>query len=498
MDWNRRFFWLLASVTVLRFAYLFIAPLDLAPDEAYYWDWSRHLDWGYYSKPPLIAWIIALASRTMGNSAAFVRVPSVFLGTVSALALFLLARRMFDARTGFWAAVAAMASPGGSVAAFVMTIDAPLLCFWSLSLYLLWKALEKEKGGTALWVGLAVTMGFGLLAKQVMGGFMAAMFLFLIVSAKDRRFLKSPAPWLCSLLALAALAPPLLWNARHGWITLHHTAGHFEGARSFFLATLGEFIGSQIGVISPVTWVLLIILSVVLVLRAKSLDRREMFLLCFSFVPLSAVFLLSLRQRIEPNWPAAFYPAGMVLLAAWGCGAFSTGSGLDAKRSWFRKGVIVGVVMALLVYALPFWAASAPGPWMERLVARLQGWHTAGLEAGKAFREVPSPDKTVVLTFNRQLASELAFYMPGRPAVYNWRSPGADIENQYDIWGGPPAGSDALLVVPESDSWIPKAVAGWFQDMKRIDLPAPSSGLERYGFYLGTGLKKWPHPAEQK
>ena len=61
MDWNKRFFLLLAFATALRVVYLFTAPLDLVADEAYYWDWSRQLDWGYFSKPPLIAWIIALS-----------------------------------------------------------------------------------------------------------------------------------------------------------------------------------------------------------------------------------------------------------------------------------------------------------------------------------------------------------------------------------------------------------------------------------------------------
>ena len=47
------------AVALLRVAYLaWTCPLDLAPDEAHYWDWSRHLDWSYYSKGPLVAWLI--------------------------------------------------------------------------------------------------------------------------------------------------------------------------------------------------------------------------------------------------------------------------------------------------------------------------------------------------------------------------------------------------------------------------------------------------------
>ncbi len=493
MDWNRRFFLLLAFATALRIVYLFAAPLDLVADEAYYWDWSRQLDWGYFSKPPLIAWIIGLFCRTIGSSPVVVRLPAVLLGTVSALALFLLARRMYDSRTAFWAAAAAMASPGGSVLAFLMTIDAPLICFWSLALYLFWKALEKEKGGILEWLGLSVVIGFGLLSKQVMAGFIAGMFAFLVVSRWDRYLLKSYRPYLYSILGLAALVPPVLWNAHHGWITFHHTAGHFEGSRSIFIATLAEYVGAQAAVISPLTWILIVLLSLFLVFRYRSLDRRALYLLCFSFLPLSGVFLLSLRQRIEPNWPAAFYPAAMVLLAAWGCGAVSAGPGLDSRRPLFVKGVIVGAVMALLVYALPFWAGSVPGPWAQALVGRLQGWRHLGVEAGKAFGEVPRPENTFILSFdNRQLAAELAFYMPGQPKVYNWRAPGGVPENQYDIWDGPEAGWDALLVLPGTGSRIPAGLAGCFQEIKRIDNQALGNGPRRYSFFLGTCIKDWP------
>src|ERR1051325_4997905 len=49
---------------VLNVAYLFNhCPIDLTGDEAHYWEWSRHLDYGYYSKPPGIAWVIAGALR---------------------------------------------------------------------------------------------------------------------------------------------------------------------------------------------------------------------------------------------------------------------------------------------------------------------------------------------------------------------------------------------------------------------------------------------------
>ena len=493
MDWNKRFFLLLAFVTAFRLVYILAAPLDLVADEAYYWNWSRQLDWGYFSKPPMVAWIIALFSRTIGSTTVVVRLPAVLLGAVSTAVIFLLARRMYDSRTAFWAAAAAIASPGGSALGIFMTIDALLVGFWSVALYMFWKGLEKKEGGSLEWVALAAAIGLGLLSKQVMAAFIGLMFVFPVVSNRDRYLLKSPRPYLVSLFALAALIPPILWNAHHGWITFHHTASHFERGPSNLIATSAEFIGGQIGIVSPVTWILFAVLCVLLLFRFRAQDRRVLYLLCFSLVPLLPVLVLSLRQRIEPNWPAAFYPAGMILLSAWGCGNISAGSRLDSWRPYFKKGVMVGAVMALLTYALPFWAGAAPGSWAGKLVARVQGWGQLGIQAGRVLGEVPRAESTFILTFDRQLASELAFYVPGQPKVYNWPGLGGLPDNQYDIWDGPKIGWDALMVFPENDSRRPAAMTGYFQAVTRLDNISSGAGRQHsYSLYLGTSLKKWP------
>jgi 4-amino-4-deoxy-L-arabinose transferase-like glycosyltransferase len=493
VDWNKRFFLLLALTTVFRMAYLLAVPLDLAADEAYYWNWSRQLDWGYFSKPPMLAWIIALFCRNIGSGAAVVRLPAVLLGTVSALLLFLLARRMYDSRTAFWAVAAALASPGASALSYIMTIDAPLICFWSLALYMLWAGLEKKEGGSWEWYALAAAIGLGLLTKQVMAGFIVLMFVFAAMSRDDRYLLKSRRPYLFSLLGFAALIPPILWNAFHGWVTFYHTATHFEASPHNFIATSTEFIGGQIGIVSPLTWILFALLSALLLFNFKSRDRRVLYLLCFSFLPLLGIAVLSLRQRIQPNWPAMVYPAGMILLSAWGCGNISAGPRLDSWRPYFKKGIMVGAVMALLAYAIPFWAGAVHVPSADRLIGRLQGWRQLGVETGRALGEVPRPQSTFIMTFDRQLASELAFYVPGQPGVYAWRIPGGVPKCQYDIWDGPKIGWDALIVVEGTDSLPAAAISGYFQAVGQLGYASSGAeGRRDYSLYLGTSLKNWP------
>src|SRR5205809_7259823 len=82
---------LIVAAAVLRLLYLaFDCPLDLAPDEAHYWHWSRHLDWSYYSKGPLVAWLIRgscelfgpLSVWLVGTEVFAVRLPAVLCNGV--------------------------------------------------------------------------------------------------------------------------------------------------------------------------------------------------------------------------------------------------------------------------------------------------------------------------------------------------------------------------------------------------------------------------------
>jgi 4-amino-4-deoxy-L-arabinose transferase-like glycosyltransferase len=94
------------GLTAIRLAGLWLTFINLGGDEAQYWAWSRTLDWGYFSKPPLIAWIIAGTTSICGNGEACVRVSSPLLHGATAIVIFFLARRLYDERIGLWSAIA--------------------------------------------------------------------------------------------------------------------------------------------------------------------------------------------------------------------------------------------------------------------------------------------------------------------------------------------------------------------------------------------------------
>ena len=156
----------LGALLAVRLVALYFSKIDLVMDEAQYWTWSRDFEFGYFSKPPLIAWLIAAMNEACGTSEACTRAASPILYTLTAALLFIIARILFDARTGFWTAIVFATLPGVSYASALITTDAPLIFLWTLTL-LLWVLLVKRKCmELAILLGLAI--GTGLLAKQAM------------------------------------------------------------------------------------------------------------------------------------------------------------------------------------------------------------------------------------------------------------------------------------------------------------------------------------------
>jgi 4-amino-4-deoxy-L-arabinose transferase-like glycosyltransferase len=83
--------------------YLHNCPADLSGDEAQYWDWSRNLDLSYYSKGPLVAYIIRGSCAIFGETMPAVRYPAIIFGVATSIVTYLLTRKLFGAIGWRWA-----------------------------------------------------------------------------------------------------------------------------------------------------------------------------------------------------------------------------------------------------------------------------------------------------------------------------------------------------------------------------------------------------------
>ena len=493
--------WLITGLTIWRILYLWVVPLDLIADEAYYWDWSRQLDIGYYSKPPMIAWVNFVSRSLLWHDAFCVRLPAPLLNAAAMSVVYVLAKTMYDSRVALWALLFMAASPGAVLLNLVMTIDAPLVLFWSVGLYAGWRALNAEGCDWRWWCLSGVAGGLGLLTKQMMLAYLGGLFLVAWIVPDWRRHLRTPGPYVMLVIAIVVFSPVIFWNAQNDWITAEHTTHHFHASKRPWyngFSTFGEYVGGQFGVVSPITGILgLLVILQAAKFAKRSRDPRAVFLLVLGPLGLLGIALLSFRQRINANWPAVFHVASVLLLAAWAGGGLRFNERFAGLRAWRIPALGLGDGLAVILYLLPFvWILLGLDGGKLDPARRLRGWEKFGATLSEIKAEFPQPENTVVVAFNRKHTAELAYYMLERPTTYEWRADPNSIRNQYTLWGGPVdrIGADAMLVVPYDRKPPPEIVKHFraIHKVAELHIRAGGDGQHHVTIYRGEHILSWP------
>lgn len=458
-------FALIAAGLLINFTYIaYNCPLDLSGDEAHYWDWSRHLDISYYSKGPLVAYVIAggraLADSLLGGldlpPAAVVRLPAVLLGALTSLGLIVLGRDMGLSWRGVLLALAICASvPMFTVGAVLMTIDAPFLCAWIWAHALIAKTLKRERTW-GWWFAAGIVVAIGILAKYTMVLIYAVIGVSILLRPDLRKRLLTKASVAGGLLGLVGFVPIAIWNARHGWVSIRHVAGQagVSGGGGFNIGGPIEYITSQLGVGNPV-WVILIVLLLVQAVRSRrhrkaSANGARALLTISTIVVFAVFFAFSFFTKIQPNWPAPALMTGAVLIAAWAMHGDRTALVQQRLNRVLACGIVLGLAIAglgrrsdVLAPLLGRLTANAPAWELTPAAkydpaARLRGWHELGTAVGEVVRAQSADDAApIVLADDYQVSSELAFYTPGQPKVYCVQSALGERLNQYDFWTNP-------------------------------------------------------------
>lgn len=504
IDYGRRTLMLLGGLFVFRLIYAAAFATNPAGDEAYYWDWGRRPDYGYYSKPPLIAWIYALVDGVGGGHLFAIRAAAAVLGTGAIYLLYRFAASLFGPRTGWIAALLAAAAPANAVLSFFLTIDAPLVVCWTTALWMFWRMVAGA-AGPATWILLFCALAIGHLGKQMMMVFPVLALVFLALTAETRTLLRRPSIWLVFGGSYLSLLPPLLWNARNGWITFQHTRHHFEATSdggNLVLERLGDFLsflGTQLGVLSPGTAFVVFSLSLAGLPRLARAGTPVRFLLVFGALPLAFMLLLALRQALQPNWAAVFYVSGLVLGAAWYSGRIESPFPPAAWRRLLPLTLAFGVALTGYFYAAPpvFEAIGKSGHKADPNRRQL-GHDRLSAEVEKIRRSKAGESVGFLLTIgHRDLASHLAFGLPDQPRVYHLDTrPG--VNSQYEMW--PNALEDGhqgenALILRATDAPLPRNLARAFAKTEKIasfEVAYGYDNVKTFTVFLGRELRSWP------
>jgi 4-amino-4-deoxy-L-arabinose transferase-like glycosyltransferase len=451
------------------------SPLNLLPDEAQYWSWSRYLAFGYFSKPPVVAWLISATTVIAGNDEWGVRLGAPLLHAATGVVVAFIGRALFNERVGFFSALVYATLPGVVFSSLIISTDVPLLFFWALALLAIWQLYTRPSLRWAVVLGVA--FGLGFLAKYAMAYILLGLLVFAVIGPRQ--------PWraagrylvLAAVVALAVIAPNIVWNASHGWATVGHTAAnaHWGEGGGLHLMEALSFAAAQFGVFGPI---LLAALIVRLVLwRRDPPDTSERFLLAFAVPVLVLMILQSGISRAHANWAAVSYVAGTVLVVGW----------LERVRQPWPVRISLILQLAVFVIFTTIFAGAIHYPpagmsdkWAKRLdiLHQMRGWR--GL-ANQVERQLQTaPNDIAVAADDREVMAELDYYLRDRtfPLVIatGMGPPG----NQYELENPITAanGRHVLLIARYPDR---KDILGKF---------AESQMVSQWGIFAGPGRRR--------
>jgi 4-amino-4-deoxy-L-arabinose transferase-like glycosyltransferase len=446
---------LLALLTGFRLWYA--AVHGLVQDESYYWQWSRRLAPAYFDQGPGIAFLIRIGTSLFGDTSFGVRFMTVLLGAGTGWLIFLTARRWFGATVAFWTVALLNIAPLFAVGAMIANYDGPQVFFWAAALYAVtWTVQENRAAG---WYLVGLCVGLSALCKLTGLLFAPCVLAYLLLSPAHRRWLLTPYPYLGFVLALLIFSPVLVWNARNDWYNFQHGAALGSRGRGLpVLRLLGDFLGGQALVLGPLLFLaeLGVLGALTARLRDREMPERERFLVAFAAPILLLCLYISLRSKMEANWPAPAHLAGVLAVTAWGVASWNR---LITRAVLIPAAVVslVATVVLLFPVLLPRLGFRVTADLAQK-ANDTYGWPELLAQVQAARQELEREGKPVFLaSINYRLPSLMAFYLPDHPETH-----GLFLDtrrDQYFIWTKPETliGQNALVAFDDPNK--PESVA---------------------------------------
>ena len=328
---------------------LFIGTNDLLVEEAYYWNYAKHLDFSYLDHPPMVALLIKMSTAIFGTHELGVRISALFCWLLMAFFSFKLTACLVRG-AGIYALLLLSILPYFFIQSVVITPDLPLVVCWSGALYCLYWALVLEK--PSYWYAAGLWIGLGMLSKYTICLLGLATLFYVVLVPSARFWLRRKEPYVSALIATILFTPVIYWNANHQWVSfLFQSTRRMNDVHRF---SFHYFLG-----------VLLLFLMPLGVLGVWGLFREKVtqstgiglkslrFLQIYLIVPLAVFGLFSMTHSLKLTW------IGPCLLAAipW----LSTLLHQNAQninprllKTWLVAGVVFLVVYSGILFTIVF------------------------------------------------------------------------------------------------------------------------------------------------
>lgn len=432
------------------FRAIYVSGLNLMPDEAYYFLWSKHLAFSYFDHPPMIAYLFALFNLIISHQEFVVRLVSILLMAFTSVYAFLLAKELFDRRTALYYIFFLNITPLFMGSSIIATPDTPMTFFLTGASYYFYLAVKRED--VRFWLLSGIFVGLSLLSKYIAVLIYPSFLLYLLLK-ENRKWLKKKILYLSFLISVIIFLPVILWNYAHNWVSFGFQLGHGLGGKFPNWKRFGEFIGGQAGIVSPILFVLFLTSILYLLVRWRRVSLQDKFLFVLASVPFFFFLASSLQKKVEANWPAFAYLPGILLVMSYYRQrlAHKKWGQILWRTNWILTGLILSILL-IHIY-IPFLGIK------KDRTDEFFGWDSLGDEVSKLQKENP----TFLLAANRhQIASEIEFYSGNRVACFNLDSR----PNQYDLWQDKTSFKEKNFLFFDKQEYPAQAIANTFKRLE--------------------------------
>jgi len=424
---------------IFRIVYIAATDYNLAEDEAYFWDWSRHPAMSYYDMGPMVAWIIRFFTLLLPLSEFSVRIGAPLLAAMTAIVIYLLAADITKSSLlGFITVLLFHITPINTAGGIIITYYSPQVFFMAVTALFLW---ELVKGNDSRWWYLiGLSLGLGFLSHHMFILFSAEVALFVLLSSNRRKWLTSRELYFGIVIGILVASPVIIWNMTHGYVMARHAVG-LMSTWSDMLKTFGEYLGGQAGVQTPLFFLAVVYgISVSGYRGIRLRDEKHLLLFSLSAPVIIFIALLCAGGRTEANWPVSGYITGGISAIYVLSEKYEIGSRI--KRIFIISAGIFTLLFGIAALGVAYFPSAVYKMTGVSLPPRLDpanrlyGWEELGKEVS-ALQKV-MPGDAFIATNGYGLNAELAFYVEDNPEVYE-----ISVErrfSQYDFW------NDAIIV----------------------------------------------------
>jgi hypothetical protein len=429
-------------------------------DELLYLALGRHLDWGYWSNPPLIGWISAFVQMVLGDSMFAVRLlPSLFSTGILVLTC-LMAREMGGGRYGqLLAGIGILFAVTFTRSGWLFQPVGVDMFFWTLLSYLILKYLNTEERRYLLYFGAA--FGLGFLNKYSVVFFLFPLVVALLLTTQRRLLWSKSALW-AALVAFVIVLPNLLWQYQHGFPVVTHM--HELAESQLQNVHYKDFLLDQVLQNLPAL-ILWFGGLYVLLFHPHGKNYRLVgytFLICI---------LTLLLLKGKSYYTLGIYP---MMIAAGGA-YFDT----VLKTNWLRVAVpllVIGLFLPFLPLAVPYlsvpkmvaycknireqmgvetitrWEDGEVHP-LPQDYADMLGWEELAQHVQTAYEQVPDKKRCLIFCENYGQAGAVERFAKNLPPVNSF-------SDSYRLWITPTTNADVLIYVNDEPGEDVQALFG--------------------------------------